>query len=194
MARRLGRDDSANRSVLMDAVEMVMRQDGYAKLSARKIARAAGLNYQLVFYYFKTIESLLLETYRRRTAQLLEAYINALGSSRPFRSLWELSTNRTDGVLSIEYMAMSNHYDSIREESVRHVRNIIGEMQRSLPAYVKIGQDESVVINCVTLAFIISSIGNYSSFQQAQGVFEPGIDVGDLVSKLVDYLEPVTKL
>ena len=190
MARRLGRDDSVSRTALMDAVETIMRRDGYAQLSARKIALEAGLNYQLVFYYFQSIEKLFLETYRRRTAQLLESYKVALNSAKPFHALWVLATNRTDGVLSIEYMAMSNHYTSIREESVRHVRQIISEMETALPQALSIGGSQGIEINCVTLAFLVSSIGNYSIFQQSQGISEPGLEVAELVSLFLDRLEP----
>lgn len=190
MARRRGRDDSASRLALMDAVEALMRRDGYAQLSARKIAQEAGLNYQLVFYYFRTIEDLFLETYRRRTAQLLESYRAALASPRPFHALWLLATNRTDGVLSIEYMAMSNHYASIRDESIRHVRQIIAEMQAALPQSVSVGGESGATVDCVTLAFLVSSIGNYSVFQQSQGISEPGLEVGALVGLLLDNLEP----
>ena len=192
LVRRLGRDDSVSRTALMDAVEAIMRRDGYAQLSARKIALEAGLNYQLVFYYFQTIEELFLETYRRRTAQLLESYKGALASARPFHALWVLATNRTDGVLSIEYMAMSNHYASIRSESVRHVRQIIAEMQVALPDHVSIGGENGFEINCATLAFLVSSVGNYSIFQQSQGISEPGLEIGQLVGMLLDRLEPDT--
>ena len=167
-----------------------MIRDGYAELSARKIALESSLNYQLVFYYFQTIEELFLETYRRRTAQLLESYKVALDSPKPFHALWVLATNRTDGVLSIEYMAMSNHYASIRSESIRHVRQIIAEMQAALPESVSLVGESDVEINCVTLAFLVSSIGNYSIFQQSQGISEPGLEVAELVSLLLDNLEP----
>src|SRR5579862_735329 len=70
--RRRGPENSATRTALMDAVEAVMREDGYAALSARSVARRAGLKYQIVFYYFETMDALLLATYRRRTQTVLE--------------------------------------------------------------------------------------------------------------------------
>ena len=36
--RRLGSESSATRSALMDAVEAVMREDGYGALTARSVA------------------------------------------------------------------------------------------------------------------------------------------------------------
>jgi AcrR family transcriptional regulator len=174
----------------MDAVEVLMRKEGYAQLSARKIAGEAGLNYQLVFYYFQTIEDLFLATYRRRTAQLRVSYKLALLSPRPFHALWDLATHRTDGVLSIEFMAMSNHYASIREESILHVQQIIDEMQTVLPSKISLGQLDDLALDGVTVAFLVSSIGNYAVFQESQGIVGPTSGIGKLVSDLLDHLEP----
>ena len=58
--RRLGQENSASRTALMDGVEAVLREDGYAALSARSVAERAGLKHQLVYYYFATMDDLLL--------------------------------------------------------------------------------------------------------------------------------------
>jgi AcrR family transcriptional regulator len=174
----------------MDAVETVMQNDGYAQLSARKIAQSAGLNYQLVFYYFGSVEELLVQTYRRRTERLFERYRQALQSARPFHALWKLSTVRTDGVLSIEYMAMSNHYASIRQESIRHVQRILTEMENSLPADIKIETlGDGFELSSVTLAFLISSVGNYTSFQQAQGISKESDKIEQLLTKMIELFD-----
>src|ERR1700751_3427655 len=94
--RRMGPETAAARSTLMDAVEAVMREDGYAALSARSIARRAGLKYQIVFYYFATMDDLLLATYRRRTERVLERIQQALRSERPLHAFWEVWSDPSD--------------------------------------------------------------------------------------------------
>jgi len=78
--RRLGLESSASRTALMDAVEAVMREDGYAALSARSVAERAGLKHQLVYYYFQTMDDLLMATYRRHTDRVLESIEEAFRS------------------------------------------------------------------------------------------------------------------
>ena len=65
--RRMGSPDSATSNALLDATEMVLREEGYAAATSRRIADAAGLKQQLVYYYFETMEDLLLACFKRRT-------------------------------------------------------------------------------------------------------------------------------
>ena len=63
--RRLGAPDAKNRTVLLDAAEQLMRDEGYAAVTSRRVAEKAGLKPQLVHYYFRTMDDLFLELYRR---------------------------------------------------------------------------------------------------------------------------------
>src|SRR5271163_2730098 len=67
--RRLGAEDSATRTALLDATERVILKDGYLAVSARSIAARAGLKPQLVHYYFRTMDDLLREVFRRRAEE-----------------------------------------------------------------------------------------------------------------------------
>ncbi len=63
-ARRLGTADSKTRLALLDAAERLLLAEGYAAVTSRRVAAAAGLKHQLVHYYFRTMDDLLLEVYR----------------------------------------------------------------------------------------------------------------------------------
>ena len=62
-ARRMGPETSETRMALLDATERVLRSEGYAAVSSRRIAQEAGLKQQLVYYYFHTMDELLLATF-----------------------------------------------------------------------------------------------------------------------------------
>ena len=82
--RRFGAETSATRVALMDAVEQVMREDGYGSLTARSVAVRAGLKHQLVYYYFQTIEDLLVACYDRhieRYRSRIEEALSRLSSA-----------------------------------------------------------------------------------------------------------------
>src|SRR5688500_7197752 len=120
-ARRMGPVDSETRMALLDATERVLRSEGYAAVSSRRIAQEAGLKQQLVYYYFHTMDELLLETFRRRTERALARLKAALESSHPLRVLWEMHSERPVARLSAEFMALANHHEGIRAEVARYL-------------------------------------------------------------------------
>src|ERR1700746_1245156 len=65
-ARRSGAPDAEARGRLLDAAEQLMIEEGYAAVTSRRLAHKAGLKPQLVHYYFRTMEELFLEVFRRR--------------------------------------------------------------------------------------------------------------------------------
>ncbi len=101
---------------LLDAAEAVMRQDGYAAATVRRIATEAGLKHQAVFYYFGTQEELLLALYRRSAESYRAQLAEALSSDRPLRAMWDVISNRETTSLGLEFMALANHNDTIRHE------------------------------------------------------------------------------
>jgi AcrR family transcriptional regulator len=112
----MGPQDSATWNALLDAAERVLRNEGYAAASSRRIAEEAGLKQQLVYYYFHTMDELLLAAFKRRTQRGLERLEKDIGSDRPLHALWQDYTTAADPRLAFEYMALANHHDAIREE------------------------------------------------------------------------------
>ncbi len=68
-SRRIGSPDAKNRTVLLDAAEQLMIEKGYAAVTSRRVAERAGLKPQLVHYYFRTMDDLFLEMFRRRAEE-----------------------------------------------------------------------------------------------------------------------------
>src|SRR6478736_4441687 len=64
--RRLGTEESKTRGQLLDAAEELMLDEGYAAVTSRRVAAKAGLKPQLVHYYFRSMDDLFLEVFRRR--------------------------------------------------------------------------------------------------------------------------------
>src|ERR1700754_4660381 len=91
--RRLGAEGSRTRAQLIEATELLMQEEGYVAVSARRVAARAGLKPQLVHYYFRTMDELLLAVFRRFAERFLERQARALSSPRPLSALWELYTD-----------------------------------------------------------------------------------------------------
>jgi TetR/AcrR family transcriptional regulator len=114
--RRMGAPDAKNRTVLLDAAEQLMREEGYAAVTSRRVASKAGLKPQLVHYYFRTMEDLFLAVFRRRAEEGLVRQAEALAAERPLRALWEYSTETESTAFTMEFAALTNHHKSIRAE------------------------------------------------------------------------------
>ena len=93
-----------------------MREQGYAAVTSRALAARAGLKPQLVHYYFRTMDDLFLELWRRRADGLFRRQQEIPQSPRPLKALWELTCDPHDVVLSYEFVALANHRKAIRAE------------------------------------------------------------------------------
>ena len=187
--RRMGPENAAKRTALLDAVEIVMREQGYAAVTARNVAAEAGLKYQIVFYYFETMDDLLLTAYRRRTETVLERAGEALGSERPLQAFWELWSDPVDAALTIEYMALSNHNQVIRAETAafgERMRRFVAERlaERLGPAAF---DHEAVTALGITGSLV--SIAAILGFESAMGIEGGHAETQALVRWLVRELE-----
>ncbi|HEX4377589.1 MAG TPA: TetR/AcrR family transcriptional regulator [Steroidobacteraceae bacterium] len=188
--RRMGSENSATRTTLMDAVEAVMREHGYAAISARSVAGRAGLKYQIVFYYFETMDDLLLATYRRRTQAVLTRAERALESDQPLHALWTAHVDPSDAALSLEYMAMSNHNQVIRTETIafgEQVRHLLAD--RLSPSLRQAGPDPSVFTPLgITLA--LTALASILGFESALGLSGGHREAEGIARWFLQQLEP----
>lgn len=104
---------------LLDATEQVMCEAGYASVTAARVAKKLGLGQPLIYYYFKSIDDLLVAAYQRRTTRLIGQLEQALSLERPMHALWRLYNDPADAALTMEYMALANHNPRIRRETVK---------------------------------------------------------------------------
>lgn len=132
--RRLGAPDAKNRTVLLDAAEQLLREEGYAAVTSRRVAEKAGLKPQLVHYYFRTMDDLFLEVYRRRADQMLRHHRRALDSAQPLWALWELNTDAAGTALTMEFIALANHRKTLRVEIARYAELFRSEQIKTLTA------------------------------------------------------------
>ncbi|MDB5725522.1 MAG: hypothetical protein JWQ16_2276 [Novosphingobium sp.] len=116
--RRMGADGSKQRAVLMDAAEAILCAEGYVGISARNVAFKAGFTKQLLYYYFRTMDDLILALVRRINERRLERFEVALSSPEPLRSLWVLNSDPSGAALATELTAIASHRDAVRTEIV----------------------------------------------------------------------------
>jgi AcrR family transcriptional regulator len=119
MARRLGAKDSATRAQLVDAAERLMVDEGYASVTSRRLAAAAGLKPQLVHYYFRSMDDLFVEVFRRQAEADITQFEQAVADGVSLQTLWRMNNNARAAARTIEFVALANHRKAIRTEIAR---------------------------------------------------------------------------
>ena len=171
--RRVGSETSETRQALLDSVERLMINKGYAGVTYRSVASQAGVTPGLVQYYFPTLDDLFVAAIRRRSEQNLARLQESLDrDDDPLRVLWEYSNNEATAALTTEFMALGNHRKSIRSEIAevtRRVRDIQFEVLGGL------SDDGTVQLRLSREAFLFLVNGIPKLVQLEEGV---GIDAG----------------
>lgn len=118
--RRIGAESSETRAKILDAAEQVIRAEGYAAASTRRVAQHAGLKPSLVHYYFPTTDDVFLAVFKRGAAQSDAMIEAALADPDPVRALWRFFADASRNELAVEFIALANHRKAIRAEIIQH--------------------------------------------------------------------------
>lgn len=117
-----------------------MVEEGYAAVSTRRVAAAAGLKPALIQYYFPTSDDLLLAVYRRAVDHVMHSLEEALASAYPLHALWHFMTDASRTGLAVELVALANHRKAVRQELVKFTERT---RQRQIEALESLLRDVS---------------------------------------------------
>jgi AcrR family transcriptional regulator len=125
------------REILLDAAESLIRKDGYAAATARRVAEQVGMKHQVVFYYFGSQDELLVSVFRRRAKAQRERLEAALSSDAPLSAMWDAIQDPEMVRFTIEFMALAYHSETIREEVARNAIAIRELEVEAVASYLK---------------------------------------------------------
>lgn len=108
--------DNGARRRLIEATAKIMRAEGYAAATSRRVATEAGVKQALVYYYFPSMDDLFVEVLRAGAEVSLERMREALTHDDPLLTLWKLNSDLRMTGLNTEFMALANHRKAIRAE------------------------------------------------------------------------------
>jgi AcrR family transcriptional regulator len=174
----------------MDSVEAVMREHGYGALTARKVAERAGLKHQLVYYYFQTLDDLLVATYERHIERYLARIEQALEAERPLHAFWQVHANPTDATLNSEFLSMANHIEAIRTRTVAFGERVRCLGLAKLEARFQPPVSGKHAINPFAVTMAITSIGSVLGLESAIGITGGHAETRALIEWCIDQLEP----
>ncbi|UNB54751.1 TetR/AcrR family transcriptional regulator [Mycolicibacterium sp. YH-1] len=108
--------DAGARHRLIEATAKIMRVEGYAAATSRRVAAEAGVKQALVYYYFPTMDDLFVEVLRTGAEASLNNMRAAPTDADPIRALWLINSDPRLTGLNTEFMALANHRKAIRAE------------------------------------------------------------------------------
>jgi TetR/AcrR family transcriptional regulator len=187
--RRMGAPDAKNRTVLLDAAERLLIEEGYPAVTSRQVAERAGLKPQLVHYYFRTMDDLFLAMFRRRGDEGLERQQQALAGDQPLKALWEFNTEADAVALTMEFAALANHRKAIRAEIALYAEKLrageIAAMTRLVTQH-NIDKDE---LPPAVLAVLLSSVARMIVMEQSLGMSGGHTETLAFIARHLDLLQ-----
>jgi TetR/AcrR family transcriptional regulator, transcriptional repressor for nem operon len=116
--RRVGAETSKTRDAILDAVEGLLLDEGYAGVSYRAVGTKAAVKPSLIQYYFPSLDSMFAALIRRMIESDIDRWTKAFDArpDEPLRVLWEYSRSEAAGGMSMELMALGNHRPTVRAE------------------------------------------------------------------------------
>ena len=112
--RRMGAEDSQVRARFVDAAEAVLSEEGEHGISARLVAARAGLKTQLLYYYFRTMDDLLVAVVQQVNERRLASFEQALASPEPLRAMWAAMSDPAAAGLAAALSSMAHHRPAVR--------------------------------------------------------------------------------
>lgn len=188
--RRSPNAEAANRTALLDAAELLMLEEGYAAVTARRLAARAGLKPQLVHYYFGSMDDLFLNVLRRGSERNLVRLQRAVASPQPLRAIWALSNEPKAAALHTEMVALGNHRKAVRVEMAAQATRFrqvqIDALSDVIGRYDHLDTD---LFPATTITVLIASVSRVLGMEQAMGMDIGHADTNRLVEHLLDVLE-----
>ena len=189
--RRVGAETSKTRDALLDCVETMMLEEGYASITYRALATKAEVTSSLVQYYFPSLDEIFLAAINRYSERNLAVLAKALEarSEDPLHALWDFSWDEATGALMTEFLALGNHRKSIRSaiaEVTNRVRKVeVEALVRKFGKGTRLNGDLS--LNAVAL--LVTGIPKFLNLEEGVGVDGAHDEVVYAIETYLDSVE-----
>ncbi|MET0365471.1 MAG: TetR/AcrR family transcriptional regulator [Sphingobium sp.] len=193
MAANRGFDvrNSRSRDLLIEATETLLAEVGGHAISARRVAEQAGLKPQLVHYYFRSMEDLLIATFDRATEQYMALHDQALAAPYPLRAIWTLNrVNRSDTRRNIEFVALGNSFERLRERMLETGEHFRALQIRAVEQALEKASGKSPY-SAAGIAMLIAAVARTIVMESRLGISLAHAELGELMESILDEIEPV---
>jgi AcrR family transcriptional regulator len=188
--RRIGKESSKTRALLLDATEKLMIDEGYAAVSSRRVAGAAGVKPALVHYYFPTMDDLFVAVLQRGGERNMERFTRAVESDRPLRAMWQLSKDQPGSVLLIELAALSRHRPSVRAEIAAYGKRYRRLQLQAVRGVLDAHSIDESVVTAEAIVVLMTGLSTTLTIEREIGLTTGHKQAMTLMEQLLDRYEP----
>jgi AcrR family transcriptional regulator len=187
--RRIGASDSKTRARLVDAAEQLLLEEGYAAVTSRRVGAKAGLKPQLVHYYFRSMDDLFVEVFRRRAEENLARVERALVGAVSLRTLWELNADPRETAFSIEFVAMAKHRKAVRAEVARYAERYRAAQLRAITSALARSDFPLEGLPPIVALLVMTGLSQVLSLERSLGVVSGHDETLAFIIDLIDRVE-----
>jgi len=185
----MGPVGSVNWHAMLDAAEATLLEEGYGSLTSRRIAERVGVKQRLVYYYFQTMDELIVETFRRMAQRELERMQRTLDGAMPVRELWDVCIHTTDSRITSEFMALAYRNEELSREVVKFIEES-RRIQAEAAARSIARSQVSSPLDADGLALLATGIALAMTRENALGVNKGHASLIAMVEAFLDRIEP----
>lgn len=187
--RRLGPVGSPTWHAMLDAATEALLDVGAGGLTAARVAERLGIKRRLVYYYFQTLDDLIVETFKRSSLRSLDHLREAVHSDRPLREFWDTGLHRMHPRLVVEFMALATRIDGLRTEVIHFIeesrRLQIQALTRTLAEKPHLSDLEPA-----TIAILATSTALTLLREEELGVTEGHAEIAAMIDEFLAAAEP----
>lgn len=189
-ARRMGPPGSENWHAMLDGAEAILRDEGHVALTSRRVAERIGVKQRLVYYYFRTMDDLIVETFRRLSERELQRLRVAKEGDLPLRKIWDVCIHTTDARLVSEFMALAHRIDGLAKEVIHFVEESRAIQIEALAAAIERSNARASKVPPAGLALLATSVALSLTREDDLGIRTGHAEVMAVIENFLSEVEP----
>jgi hypothetical protein len=136
------------------------------------------------------MDDLLMATYRRHTDRVQARIEEAFRASRPLHAFWDACSNPFDARLNMEFLALANHNEAIRKETVAFGESIRRVGLERAAAQIDATPMGREMFSPLAVTQAISAIGSIVGLEASLGIAGGHAETRAMVEWWLNRLEP----
>ncbi|MFV8817595.1 TetR/AcrR family transcriptional regulator [Haliea sp. E17] len=183
--RRKGRAGTSVWHSILDGAESILRDEGYAALSSRNVAGKAGVKQQLIYYYFHTMDELIVALFHRAADREIQALDQAISSDRPLSGMWEAFTHSQDNKLVSEFTALANRNQYLKAEVIGFIEKMRLKQRQALKRLLGDQPMQVVELPLDALVLVAAGLGLVMTRDAELGISRGHAEINRAARKLI---------
>ncbi|MCK8645184.1 TetR/AcrR family transcriptional regulator [Mycobacterium colombiense] len=174
---------------MIEATARIMREEGYAAATSRRVAAEAGVKQALVYYYFPTMDDLFVEVLRAGAETALARMRALLADDDPLHALWVMNSDSAVTTLNAEFMALANHRKAIGAELKAYAERVRDIETAAVTMVLRANHVDLEEYPPVAISMLIAQVARSLCNESAVGVTQGHDELRAFVERQMSLLK-----